>query len=60
MNLLTDMRNFTYTLPAIAGCTVALEDDKTIILIPIDQYNQVRFVFLGLVSASATKNDGSG
>lgn len=41
MNLLTDMRNFTYTLPAISGCTVALDDDKTVILIPMDQYNQV-------------------
>lgn len=42
MNLLTDMRNFTYTLPAIPGCTVALDDDKTVILIPMDQYNQVK------------------
>jgi len=28
-------------LPAILDCTIALEEDKTIIQIPIDQYNQV-------------------
>ncbi|XP_065571990.1 zinc finger FYVE domain-containing protein 9-like isoform X2 [Artemia franciscana] len=34
VNILADLRNFSYTLPIITGLTIQVEDKQTIILIP--------------------------
>ncbi|XP_057370278.1 zinc finger FYVE domain-containing protein 9-like [Daphnia carinata] len=41
VNLLADMRNFSYSLPAVAGLVVHMEEKETNILLPKSRYQQV-------------------
>ncbi|XP_047499794.1 zinc finger FYVE domain-containing protein 9-like isoform X5 [Penaeus chinensis] len=41
MNLLVDFRNYAYTVPAIEGFVIHMEDKKTSLLFPKNRYEQV-------------------
>uniref|UniRef100_A0AAG5CQ60 FYVE-type domain-containing protein n=1 Tax=Anopheles atroparvus TaxID=41427 RepID=A0AAG5CQ60_ANOAO len=41
VNLLADFRHFSYTIPAVRGMAIHIEDRKTSILIPRNRYEQM-------------------
>lgn len=41
INLLADFRNFSYTIPAVRGLTIHMEDKNTTVSIPMNRYDQV-------------------
>ncbi|TRY74841.1 hypothetical protein TCAL_04497 [Tigriopus californicus] len=46
MKLLSDFRNFTYTLPVIKGMMIHSEEKLTTIIIPKDRYRQIQRALL--------------
>lgn len=49
INLLADFRSYQYMLPQIKGVTIHMENKKTVISLPRNQYNDVRNVLLKFV-----------